>query len=62
MLDAIDFFSVMIRDFLLQMRKNTEVFYLYALKNSFIDREFSNAVAFIWYKQTIMTACINLNL
>lgn len=47
MLDAIDFFRVMIRDFLLQMRKNTEVFYLYALKNTFIDREFSNAVAFI---------------
>lgn len=47
MLDAIDFFRVMIRDFLLQIRKNTEVFYLYALKNTFIDREFSNAVAFI---------------
>lgn len=47
MLDAIDFFRVMIRDFLLQMRKNTEAVYLHALRNSFIDREFSNAVAFI---------------
>lgn len=40
MLDAIDFFRVMIRDFLLQMRKNTEVFYLYALKNSLLIGNF----------------------
>lgn len=47
MLDAIDFFRVMIRDFLLQMRKNTEVFYLHELRKSLIDRECSIVVAFI---------------